>query len=273
MERKDWTDGLDRERITEKLDTRILGSSIIILESVDSTSSYLKGMEDAEDGTVVIARGQTGGRGRMGRNFYSPKEGGIYLSVLLRNAGKGFPADLTTVAAALSMRKALLETTGTEASLKWVNDVYLRGYKIGGILTEGTFDMKSGMLREIIIGCGVNLNTESFPPELEDIASSVYLLTGRKQDPHAVIASLLNHLETYLQRIGEDPESVLMEYRRYLLYLGEEITVTSYGRTLKGILRDINAKGNLILELLDPESGRKKDMVLSSGEISIRKAE
>lgn len=273
MENTDWMDGLFKERIMEKLDTGILGRRIILLETVDSTSSYLKGLEEAEDGTVVIARTQTGGRGRMGRRFYSPKEGGIYLSVLLRNAGTGFSADLTTVAAALSLRKALLETTGTEASLKWVNDVYLRGYKIGGILTEGTFDMKRGVLREIIIGCGVNLNTEVFPPELEDIASSVYLLTGRKQDSPAVIASLLNHLEVYLERIGDDPDSVLEEYRRHLLYLGEEITVTSYGKTLKGVLKDINEKGNLILETLDRDSGIKKDMVLSSGEISIRRTE
>lgn len=271
MESKDLTDGLNKERIMEKLDTATLGRNIIILKTVDSTSSYLKDLEDAPDGTVVIAKTQTGGRGRMGRSFYSPKEGGIYLSVLLRNAGPGFPADLTTVAAALSLRKALLETTGTEASLKWVNDVYLRGYKIGGILTEGTFDMKSGVLREIIIGCGINLNTEAFPPELEDIASSVYLLTGRKHDPHAVIASLLNHLEGYLERIGNDPASVLTEYRRYLLYLGEEITVTSYGKTLKGILKDINEKGNLILETWDEERGIKKEMVMSSGEISIRR--
>jgi BirA family biotin operon repressor/biotin-[acetyl-CoA-carboxylase] ligase len=153
-----------------------------------------------------------------------------------------------------------------------VNDIYLRGYKVGGILTEGTFDMESGMLRKIVIGCGLNLNTEAFPPELEDIASSLYRLTGRRQDPHSVIAALLNRLEEYLERIGSDPESVVAEYRHYLLYLGEEITVTSYGKTLNGVLRGINGKGNLILERRDAESGETEEMVLSSGEISIRKA-
>lgn len=256
----------------EGLKTEVIGRRIILLETVDSTSSYLRELEDAPDGTVVIAGSQTGGRGRLGRSFYSPKEGGIYLSVLLRNSGRSFPTDLTTVAAALALRKALLETTGTKTDLKWVNDIYLRGYKVGGILTEGTFDMESGMLRKIVIGCGLNLNTEDFPPELEDIASSVYRLTGRRQDPHAVIASLLNSLEEYLERIGSDPEGVIAEYRQYLLYLGEEITVTSYGKTLNGVLRDINGKGNLILEHVDRESGKTEELVLSSGEISIRKA-
>lgn len=272
MENTGWKDGLVLDRIMERLETESLGRRIILLETVDSTSSYLREMKDAPDGTVVIAGSQTGGRGRMGRSFYSPKEGGIYLSVLLRNTGGGFPTDLITVAAALAIRKALLETTGTEADLKWVNDIYLRGYKIGGILTEGTFDMKSGMLREIVIGCGLNLNTEDFPSELEDIASSLYRLTGRRQDPHAVIASLLNHLEAYLERIGSDPSGVLAEYRNHLLYLDEEITVTSYGKTLKGILRNINEKGNLILEIREEATGERKDMVLSSGEISIRSA-
>jgi BirA family biotin operon repressor/biotin-[acetyl-CoA-carboxylase] ligase len=143
MENQGWTGRLDQERIMERLETEVIGRKIILLETVDSTNSYLREMEDAPDGTVVIAGSQTGGRGRMGRSFHSPKEGGIYLSVLLRNTGKGFPTDLTTVAAALALRKSLLETTGTETDLKWVNDIYLRGYKVGGILTEGTFDMEN----------------------------------------------------------------------------------------------------------------------------------
>ena len=152
--------------------------SLILSPSLPSTNSKLRELAQAgaPEGTVVLARQQTAGRGRMGRSFFSPEDTGLYLSLLLR------PESLTpsqslqlTTAAAAAMCQTIEAETGLSPTIKWVNDLYLEGRKICGILTEAALSMETGTLSYAVLGLGLNLYPpkEGFPPELSAIAGSL----------------------------------------------------------------------------------------------------
>ena len=115
-------------------------------EELDSTNRYLKELaaKDARPGTVIIANRQSAGRGRLGRKFFSPGEKGIYMSILLRPDIPLERAVLITSMAAVAVARAIERVSGIEAKIKWVNDIFLKGKKVCGILTEAGIDAESG---------------------------------------------------------------------------------------------------------------------------------
>ena len=137
---------------------------ITVVEETQSTNTALRALAEAgaPEGTVYIAQSQTGGRGRMGRSFFSPAGTGLYLSLLLRpTTWEPARAAQLTAAAAAAMCEAIREVTGKEPGIKWVNDLLLDGKKVCGILTEASFSMESGVLEYAVLGLGVNV----YPPE------------------------------------------------------------------------------------------------------------
>src|SRR5699024_2888066 len=141
--------------------------TLILEQSVDSTNSYLKRKAaQLEDGYVVIADVQTGGRGRMGRTFYSPGGVGVYLSVFLRPKLPVSSVQLITLVAALAVTDMIESLCGLEAQIKWVNDVFIDGKKACGILTEASITGENGALDYAVIGIGVNVSTRDFPEEV-----------------------------------------------------------------------------------------------------------
>ena len=151
---------------------------ITAAEETQSTNTALRALAEAgaPEGTVYIAQGQTGGRGRMGRSFFSPAGTGLYLSLLLRpTAWEPTRAAQLTAAAAAAMCEAIRQVTGREPGIKWVNDLLLEGKKVCGILTEASFSMESGVLEYAVLGLGVNVYRPEggFPGELEGIAGAV----------------------------------------------------------------------------------------------------
>ena len=154
---------------TERMET------VECIDSVDSTNKSLRELADsgARDGTVLLANCQTAGRGRLGRAFVSPRDKGIYLSLLLRP--RLAPRDTTALTAwtAVAARRAIKKVCGLDTGIKWVNDIVHNGRKLCGILTEMSVEGETGAINCIIVGIGINVNetAEDFPDELRDKAA------------------------------------------------------------------------------------------------------
>jgi len=219
----------------------------------------------SKDGTLVIAKVQTGGRGRLGRSFHSP-EGGLYMSFFIRKPDTKMDISLATIAAAVSARDAIHELCGIRPRLKWVNDVYMGDRKVGGILVEGKFDPIGKSMDHLIIGIGINVTTEGFPEELKDIASSIVNEAGIKISRSFLCARIADNLEKMLRKTIEDPEGLVEDYKGSLMYIGHEIAVHSGGNVRPARLVGVDRKGGLIVRYLDAEG----TSVISSGEVTIR---
>ena len=239
---------------------------ITVAEETQSTNTALRALAEAgaPEGTVYIAQGQTGGRGRMGRSFFSPAGTGLYLSLLLRpTAWEPTRAAQLTAAAAAAMCEAIRQVTGKEPGIKWVNDLLLDGKKICGILTEASFSMESGVLEYAVLGLGVNvyLPEGGFPGQLGEIAGAV-LDTPGEDVRNRIAGEFLNRfLEGY-----EHPEDrhFLDVYRRRSIAVGREVTVLSGGWERRAFAFGLDDDCRLLVRYPDGT-----EQALSYGEIRI----
>lgn len=261
------SDNLSKSEILMNLPESAPDYEIIILDEIPSTNTYLKEHKDLANNTLVLAKAQTSGRGRLGKSFHSTDQGGIYLSLLKTKDISAYNTSLATLASALAVSEVLDQYLGTPTSIKWVNDIYHEGYKLAGILTEGTLEFETGSLSSLIIGIGINVNTEEFPEDIQSIASSLHRVTGKKYVRNEIVAGILSSLEKYLTLTRTDPRELIRSYRRRMLYLGEDILVIRGSEEIQGTLEDITDEGHLILRT------PKETLTLNSGEISIRKRE
>ncbi|MDO4618925.1 MAG: biotin--[acetyl-CoA-carboxylase] ligase [Clostridia bacterium] len=212
---------------------------VMTLDTVDSTNSYLKRLSPKKN-TLVVANEQTNGRGRQGKSFFSPKDTGIYMSVFLDIP----PYPLLTPDIAVSVCDALDKISPERAKIKWVNDIFLNGKKVAGILTERH---ENG----VIIGIGINISTANFPDDIKNIAGSLNV----NADKSAIIADIVNGLMSNKNRLDC--------YKKRLFFLGKEITFIKDGISYTGTALDINEDGNLIVRT------ENETMTLISGEISL----
>lgn len=237
------------------------------LEEVDSTNRYLKELAATgePEGTVVIAKKQSAGRGRLGRSFFSPEEKGIYMSILLRPEIELQRSVLITSMAAVAVARAIEHVSGIPAQIKWVNDVYIHQKKVCGILTEAGINPETGTLDYAVLGIGVNVGTMEFPEELKKIATSINNECGAKITKEALIEEILKELEYWYPTMEDG--SFLKESRERSILLGKEIFVLdsqALGGSYTARAVDLNDMGHLIIE----RDGVKS--VLNSGEVSIR---
>lgn len=241
---------LDRDRMVSQLNS---GYTVTVLAEIPSTNTALKEMaaQDASIGTTLIAARQTGGRGRLGRQFHSP-EGGLYLSTLIA------PTDTATCRAAVAAARAIERLCDAKIDIKWVNDLYLNGRKVAGILAEGVLS-SDGALAAVVLGIGINVGEMTFPAELQSIATSLgnegFALT--REDLAAAFLGALTDALT-------DP-TALEEYRRRNLVLGRQVTVMRGGETYPATAEGITDAGHLLVR---DDNGDIHE--LSSGEVSIR---
>lgn len=232
---------------------------------VDSTMTIGQTLarEGAPQGAVVLAEGQTAGVGRLGRSFASPPGQGIYLSLILRPR-PGASVSWLTPLAGLAVCRAVEEEAGLSPELKWPNDVILQGRKLCGILTQTA--LGDGDIRHAVVGVGLNLTQELFPPELADKAISLRMAGAGVTRPR-MTAALIRHLTDLLvERAAYEamPGELMDELRRRSCTLGREIKlVDRQGETL-GFAVDLDQEGGLIV---DTPQGRR---VVSSGEVSVR---
>lgn len=250
---------LNRDRIVSQLNTDTYVQGLVLGDCVDSTNTQVKEMalHGAAEGVTMMADTQTGGRGRRGRSFLSP-DGGLYLSTLLRPAGDTDPARITCCAAVAAVR-AIESLCGVTVDIKWVNDLFVGGRKVAGILAEGVFS-PAGELTAIVLGIGVNLYGH-LPPELEGIATTLeqHGATLSRED---LAAAFLNEWERVYPVC--DTAAVMAEYRRRNLVLGRQVTVMQGEDSYPATVTAITDEGRLLVST--PHGERE----LFSGEVSLR---
>ena len=244
---------LSGKLITSFLASESLGRNLTVLDEVDSTNNAAKELasKGAPHGTAVAADMQTMGRGRLGRSFVSPSGTGIYMSIVVR---PDFAVELTpmmTTAAAVAVAEAVEMLSGHDTKIKWVNDVYLNGKKICGILTEASLGLETRTLDYAVIGIGVNVRSVrgQFDTELSHIATSIEDETGVVVDRNRLCAEIMNRLEQHLASIPE--RGFIEEYRRREFLTGNEITANIGKDTLTGKALGVDDNLNLIVEFPD----------------------
>ncbi|MCB6828592.1 MULTISPECIES: biotin--[acetyl-CoA-carboxylase] ligase [Megamonas] len=263
----DSPDLLSSEEIKSSLTTKILGSEILYFETVDSTNTQAKkvALQGVKDGTIIISEEQGGGRGRLSRSFFSPKYKGIWFSVILKPKFLPQEAPKCTLMAATAITKAIEDVTGVKVGIKWPNDVLYKGKKLVGILTEMNAEMDC--INYIIIGMGINVNIdkEEMPEEIQNIATSLSQITGKKISRLKLLNKILYYLEhLYIICQEEGFAPILDEWRKYSITLNQHIRVIGTNEVLEGIAVDIDDDGALLVNI----DGQIKRVL--AGDVSIR---
>ena len=239
---------------------------ITLLPTVPSTNAAARELAEqgAPSGSLVLSRTQTRGRGRYGRSFFSPADTGLYLSILLRPSHTSPRQTVTlTAAAAVAMCQAIESVCDEAPQIKWVNDIYLQGKKVCGILTEAAFGLETGVPEYVVVGAGLNVYTPEggFPPELESTAGG--LLPHRAADVKNRLAA--EFVNRFLSLAQAQPEDFLEDYRSRSLVLGKCVTVLSGDREQEALALGIDDSCRLVVRY---DSGETE--TLSWGEIRIR---
>lgn len=256
-------------KVLEKL---LPGQEIHCHETIDSTNREAKELAaaGAPDGTLSISEKQTGGRGRLGRSFSSPR-GGIYLSLVLRPQVHPESSLLITSAAAVATAEAISEVCGIDCGIKWVNDLYYQGRKVVGILTEGVVDVETGRLSAVVPGIGINFCTQKhdFPVAIRETAGSLF--SGPSQVPQGVdqnvlAAVLVRRLCHYSRNL--ESRVFLPAYRKRNILLGREVNlIRSDAVWGTGVVEDIDDDARLIVRMPDG-----KTTAVGTGEVTVRLA-
>lgn len=262
-------DILSGSSIMSALKTDWLGKSCLYFDTVDSTNDELRRRysenADIEDGTVAITSDQTAGKGRRGRAWEAPRDCNIAMSFLLKPEFEPDKASMLTLLAALAVAEGTQIETECECQIKWPNDVIIGKKKYCGILTEMSSEID--FIHYVIVGIGVNVNTPSFPEELQDKATSLLLETGKTVSRTQIAVNILKSFEKYYESFCEagDLSPVLEEYNAKLVSRDSEVRVLDPKGEYSGISRGINSQGELIVELPD-----KSVKNVYAGEVSVR---
>lgn len=238
-----------------------------ILPDIGSTNDYLreKAAQGKGEGYAVVAGAQTRGKGRTGRSFYSPADTGIYLSLLLRpkDCGPAQAVKFTTMAAVAAC-EAIEKVSHRSPQIKWVNDIYIDGKKVSGILTEASVSLENGSLEYVLLGIGINVYPpeKGFPQELRETAGSVF--QERKSDgKNQLAAGFLNRLMDIYTK--EETGEYAEEYRKRSMVLGKRIQILTPEGEKGARALEIDKDCRLLVEY---EDGNRE--LLRAGEIRIR---
>ncbi len=247
--------------IQRHLNTRVFGRSLIVEPQLPSTNTLARTLaaDGAPEGTAVVAVEQTAGRGTRSRTFFSPR-GGIYLSIVLRPHAAD--AGLITSCAAVVTARAIERLCPLDVRIKWVNDLYIGGRKLCGILTEAGLNPVTNALDYVVLGIGVNVAKTVFPPALASLATSL-ANEGYAVDRAVLIAAILEEWEHAYATIGS--RDFLADSRRRSCVLGRMVTVSRGDDCFAALAEAITNDGHLVV---CPANG--KSLTLSSGEVSLQ---
>lgn len=292
-------DKIEVSQIEETLVTRSLGRRIFYYEQIDSTNTQAKRLVKEElvkgalHGALILAEEQLNGRGRLGRDWSSPKEGGIWMSFILNPKLPVSSCPMLTLVAAMAVNSAIRRVSGLASFIKWPNDIVVNGKKVCGILTEITTgrtatgdsvktagstnearsettaeqDKKDMVDINIILGIGINTNRKEFPSELYAKATSLSLEKGVELNRSCLIAEICNSLEKYYEEFVRqgDLAELKAEYEEYLINKGKQVLVLKEEEEYPAIALGINEQGALLIET--KEHGVE---TIVSGEVSVR---
>jgi BirA family biotin operon repressor/biotin-[acetyl-CoA-carboxylase] ligase len=240
----------------------VIGGQRLALGEVVSTQEELTrlALAGAPEGTVVTADHQTGGRGRRGRTWWDGPAENLLMSVLLRPPIAISQAPQLSLVAAVAVVDALHATAGVRVGIRWPNDVLAGGRKLCGILSEAVAGAE-GRLQHVLLGIGINVNQTEFHEAIREVATSLRLVTGRREDRTRILDGLLEALDRrYAQFLGGDFAAIRSDWRRHSLSLGRLVR-TSDGEEAEAL--DVDESGALIVR--GPDGAERR---LSSGEVT-----
>jgi BirA family biotin operon repressor/biotin-[acetyl-CoA-carboxylase] ligase len=261
-------DLLKLEEIEPYLHTDFIGRNIIHFDSIESTNSVAKGFADSDgfNGSVVISEEQTNGRGRLGRNWVSPKYKGIWMSIILKPDINPVDAVNLTQAAAAAVVKATGEI-GIKTLVKWPNDIVINNKKVCGILTEMNAELTR--INYVVVGMGINVNVDmhEFPDDIKGTATSLKIETKAPINRQELAARILNNFEgLYIKYINNnDIQSSINICREYSAVIGKDVYVINKEKYMEAHVIDIDNSGRLLVKYPDGTTDH-----IISGEISIR---
>lgn len=252
-------DDISAAAVKSMLNTEFIARNIVYSETVGSTNDEAKKYSDCADGTLFTAERQSSGKGRTGKSWESPAGSGIWMSLLLKPRLAPEEVSSLTLAAGIAVCRAI----GGSAAIKWPNDIVIGTRKVCGILTEMSAEPER--VSYVVCGIGINVNTESFPEELKDKATSLYIQTGRRHHRAALIAAVMNEFEPlYKQFQQEGIAPLIEEYKKVCVTLNRDVRVICRNGTVTGRAVDIDENG--ALEVMT-ETGR---ISVTAGEVSVR---
>ena len=261
---------LSKGEIKRNLKTGFLGRELDLMESTDSTNTFLKNLPEADkkDGRVAVSDMQTGGRGRLGRSFYSPENAGCYFSFIVRPRLPLEEINLITVIAAVSTAEAIKKVAGVDVGIKWVNDLMKGGKKVVGILTEGVMSVETMSVEHVVCGIGINANRpdEAVPEELRDIMGYLSDFSGKTVDRNLLISEVLNQFEARYLKMN--PSELYDEYLERMILLGSTVSFIHRGESHTGVLEKLNPDFSVNIR-----TGEGRILTFQSGEISMGSSE
>lgn len=257
------SDMLSEEGIRVSLPAKYKDCAVMVCSVIDSTNTQAKklAMDKAPHGTILVAEEQTEGRGRYGKSFFSPRGAGLYMSVVLKpHRGMNDP-QMITIATAVAVCRAIEKLTDKKPQIKWVNDIFLDGRKICGILSEAVTDFESGSVESIVVGVGVDctMSEEQIPEELRGIVGSLGAIGLSRNRLAAEIAAGI--LECF-EKLGD--REIIDEYRKRSLMFGKNISFSQGNEWKNAEVTGISDNGALLVRL---DSGEEE--ALNSGEVII----
>lgn len=260
-------DVMSSAEIESLLETAWAGRDVLYLDETDSTNAQAKKLGEAEGkhGTLIVSDRQTAGKGRRGRGWDSPSGASIYMSILLRPDILPDKAPMLTLVMALAVARAVREITGEEAGIKWPNDIVLNKKKICGILTEMSAEID--YINHVVIGVGINVNTEDFPEEIKKTATSLFIETGKKWKRSEFIAVVMKYFEEYYEIFLKTQNLKMLQeiYNGFLVNKDAQVRVLEPGNEFDGWALGINETGELLVRKADGEITE-----IYAGEVSVR---
>ncbi|AMC94152.1 hypothetical protein AOC36_09170 [Erysipelothrix larvae] len=238
-------------------------SEVHYFESLDSTNTYAKSQPFSAN-TLILASHQSQGRGRYGRNFYSPSNHGVYMSLVLEPKLELNDVQLVTVCAGLSVCLALETLYGLKPKIKWLNDILLNGKKLCGILTEGEIELETQKFKHCIVGFGINTEHDThLPDSLSAIYTALNEDTDHLIDKNELIMSVLHQFYTLYNALPDNREALIDAYKHRSMILGKDVTLSTKEGTYKAL--DITRDGHLVVS-----DEHQTIHILNSGEVSIK---
>ena len=260
-------DALTRGSVAALLPGHPWAQRITVCQSVDSTNRMARQLaaQGAPSGTCVIADRQTAGRGRRGRSFYSPPGEGLYMSVVLRP--RALPEDIMNLTAlvAVGACDAVEAVCGERPGIKWTNDLVFGTKKLAGILTELSVIAETREVEYVVVGVGVNCAQTQFPADIQDVATSILLATGRRVARSCLAAALLRAFARLDAQLPGACEEDMVRFRTGCVTLGKRVTILRGDTAREAFAEDIAPDGALIVRYDD---GTREH--IASGEVSVR---
>lgn len=265
-------DAPDRLRVGELfglLSDAKIGAQLRCLDVIDSTNTECKrqAMDGAPEGLVVTAEEQTGGRGRRGRGFQSPRGKGLYLSALFRPDMDPARVSDFTAWVAVAVCDGIEACCGVRPQIKWTNDIVLNGKKLCGILTELGLESETNSLDYLVTGIGINTNQrrEDFAPEIRDMATSLALELGRPVRRVELARHVIQALDRMYRNFPDNKAAYLDRYRQDCVTTGRPVQLITPAQRREAQAVEIDEQFRLVVEF--PDGSRE---ALMAGEVSVR---